>query len=905
MTLRKHILIGSVSTLALAGATAPAWAAAGDQTQPPEIVVTGLKQSLQRAISVKRHADNQVEAISATDIGKLPDKNVADTLTRLPGVNVSSTASGEGGFDEADRVSIRGTSPSLAETTIDGHNVSTGDWFILDQYQTVGRSVSYELLPAEIVQGVTVYKTQDAQQLEGGVAGAVDVQTRSPLDLAQTYTVEMQAQGAYNTNTGNTKPQFNALLGWKAPDDTLGVLLQGFYEERDSRRYGQETLGYTPIAAGMPIATANPSLIGVQAPTLIGASLFTQDRTREGLDGSIQWRPTNQFELKLSGFYSTMNATNDNWNYMYWGVHELSNNLPSSYKVVNNTLVGAVWPGSYNGTPVDGLIVDTITRPNENSNSYYINLDGKYEVNSHLTFKGQVGYTQGAGNTPSAPSFEVDGDTQGISYAPSGNGWSVQTPFNVTSPNGLNNDWAWNELFVELDKELYGKVDGDYSFGDTGLKDILFGVRASDHTRQVDGWDRGCTLGITSTGADDCYGATPLPYSSIGPTAYPGGYTASALGIPGLLIPLMGNPALVGQIVNAIPNSQRGDIAHTVQPINYYWMGSFKVHEIDTEGYLEAKFGFDKLHGNIGVRLADTQENSYVNSTSASPDSVAVTTSAYGPYFIDHISHDYLDVLPSLNLTYDLSSDFLLRFSAEEALSRPDYSALGGTVSLTDLTLTGSGGNANLKPVKGEVYDLAAEWYYAPSSLVAVSLFHDDFSSYISYGVSNETFVDQLLTGQGNPVYETYRISSPINTTAELSGVELQWQQPLAYGFGVQTNATYVSSQAGANQPMVGTSKWTANAVAYYENKQVSVRLAYNYRSSYYVGVDRATPETAEGLGGLDATLEYNLTSKISFSVDGLNLTNDLVKYYAANPSQPRATYDNGTQVFFGVRAKF
>ena len=904
MTLRKHILIGSVSTLALVGMTAPAWAA--DDSAAPTIVVTGIKQSLQRAISVKRRSDNQVDAISATDIGKLPDKNVADTLTRLPGVNVSSTASGEGGFDEADRVSIRGTSPSLTEVTIDGHNVSTGDWFILDQFQTVGRSVSFDLLPAEIVQGVTVYKTQDASQIEGGVAGSVDVETRSPLDLAQHYTVEAQAEAAYNSNSGNTKPQFNGLLGWKSADDTFGILVQGFYEERDSRRYGQETLGYTPISAGMPLATAHPELIGVEAPTLIGSSLFEQDRKREGVDGAIEWRPTDKIELKLTGFYSTMDATNNNWNYMYWGSHELANNLPTSYTVSNNTLTSAVWPGSYNGTPVDGLVVDSITRPHASADSFYYNLDGKYEVTDNLTIKGQIGYTQGTGNTPQEPAFEVDGDTAGISYAPSGNGWSVQTPFNTQSPNGLNNDWAWNEVFQELDKETYGKVDGDWKFGDGVVKDLLFGARVADHTRNVEGWDRGCTLGVTSTGADDCYGATPLGYSAINPTPYPGGYTASDLGVPGLLIPLMGNPSSVDQIVNAVPNTQRGAVPHIVQPINYYWMGSFKVHEIDTEGYVEGKFGGDKWHGNLGLRISDTQENSFVNATSPTADSTYVTSSAYGNYYIDHISHDYLDILPSLNFTYDLTKDVLLRFSAAETMSRPDFSALGGTVSLTDLTLTGSGGNANLKPIKGEVYDAAAEWYYGPSALAAVSVFHDDLSSYVSYGTTSETFVDQLLTGQGGtPVYSTYRISSPVNTTAELSGVELQIQQPLAYGFGVQTNATYVSSSAGDNQPMVGTSKWTYNAVGYFENKTLSVRLAYNYRSKYYVGVDRATPETQEGYGALDATVDVNLTSKVSLTFDALNITDSLLKYYAANPTQPRAVYDNGSQFFFGVRAKF
>src|SRR5215469_13823728 len=170
----KHTLVASASAAAILCAAAPALADTATATATSqELVVTGIKESLQRAIQIKRDNVNQVEAVTATDIGKLPDLNVADALQRLPGVNTSSAASGEGGFDENDRVSVRGTSPSLTQVTVNGHAIATGDWFILDQFQTVGRSVSFTLLPAEMVKSTTVYKTQDASLLEGGVAGSV------------------------------------------------------------------------------------------------------------------------------------------------------------------------------------------------------------------------------------------------------------------------------------------------------------------------------------------------------------------------------------------------------------------------------------------------------------------------------------------------------------------------------------------------------------------------------------------------------------------------------------------------------------------------------------------------------------------------------------------------------------
>ena len=255
MKLRTTMLIGTASFAAL-GFAAQSAMAADSATTVNEVVVPGIRQSLEKAIQIKRVNENSVDAISATDIGKLPDHNVADALQRLPGVAIQGAAGGEGGFDEADRVSIRGTSPSLTNVMVDGHDVSTGDWFILDQYSVVGRSVSFTLLPAEIVQNVVVYKTQDPSIMEGGVSGAVDIQTRDPLSLAKEFTFEGSAEAAYNTNQGQHgsqwQPQFNGLLGWKNADDTFGVILQGFYEKRSVVRYGQETLGYKPLPVPRP-----------------------------------------------------------------------------------------------------------------------------------------------------------------------------------------------------------------------------------------------------------------------------------------------------------------------------------------------------------------------------------------------------------------------------------------------------------------------------------------------------------------------------------------------------------------------------------------------------------------------------------------------------------------------------
>jgi len=927
MAFRKRLLIGSTSVAAMlcatpaladtatATTTSTATATATDTggNAVSEIVVTGIKQSLQKAIEIKRAAVDQVDAISAVDIGKLPDHNAADALQRIPGINTESAASGEGGFDENDRVSIRGTSPSLTQVTIDGHSVATGDWFILDQYQTVGRSVSFNLLPSELVSGEEVYKTQDATLLEGGVAGVVNLTTQKPLDFGKQFTVEASAEAAYESLSQSTKPQVDGLLSWHNADDTFGILVQGFYEDRTIRRYGQETLGYTAITATEPAGIAFPSLVGVQAPTLIGSTLFEQEKTREGGDLTVQWKPTEHAEITLNGFYSKLDASNVNDNYMYWGASEINGNggnegpgnVPTSFTVKNNTLVAAVWPGSHNGVTYDGLVVDNITRPHENSDTYYINLDGKFDLTDRLTVKGQIGYTAGNGDTPEQPAFEVDGDTQGISISQAGNGWVV-TPvgINPQSPAGLSDDWSWNVVLTSKDTETYGNVDGDYRLDDGVFKDVAFGFHANDHTRQVDAWDRGCTLGANGA----CYGSPTMPFSATNPTSYPSNYTGGALGVPGLLIPIAGNPTTIGQIIDAIPGGIRGPTSAILQPQNYYFPYAFKVQETDYAGYVMARVQGEGWRGNFGVRLVDTQENAFVNSPAPPTEGTftTVTTSAYGTYYVDHVNHDYFDVLPSANFTFDLQKNVALRVSAAETMSRPDYSALGGAVSLTDLTLTGNGGNPDLKPVKAAVFDGALEWYYAPTAVAEISLFYDDLSSYVGYEITPAVYANLQASGPSGPlVYSTFQISRPFNIAGQVKGVEMQIQQPLPYNFGFQANFTYADGSDANGQALVGTSKITYNVVGYYENKWLSARLAYTYRSSYYVGLDRSTPEQEAGNGSLDASVNFTLNRNVTLSVDGLNLTNSLLKYYAANTTQVRAVYENGTQVYAGIHFKF
>jgi len=238
----------------------------GDQT----IIITGIRASIQASLDSKRRNDMVSEVVTAQDIGKFPDKNVADSLGRLTGVNVVTGSAAAGGFGENSTVSIRGTDPTLNLTLLDGHSIATGDWFVLDQ-TSGGRSFDFSLLPSEIVGKLEVYKSSEADLPEGGIGGTINLHSRMPLDLPA-GTVSVTAQANYNDLADKWAPQISGLASWKNADHTFGILAAAFYQKRNFRRDGQEFLGYTSYNN---FGGSGKTAI---APNLIGEAFFRQKR---------------------------------------------------------------------------------------------------------------------------------------------------------------------------------------------------------------------------------------------------------------------------------------------------------------------------------------------------------------------------------------------------------------------------------------------------------------------------------------------------------------------------------------------------------------------------------------------------------------------------------------------------
>jgi len=860
------------------------------------VTVKGIRASLEHSIDTKRESTNHVEVVTAEDIGKMPDKNIADSLMRVPGVTTSSAGANEGGFDEKDRVSMRGTNPSLTQTLINGHTVSSGDWFVLNQSGTVGRSVSYTLLPSELVGSVVVHKTAEASQLEGGVVGSVDVITRKPLDFAKPFTGQASIGTVYADQPGKFDPQFNALMNWKNADDTFGVLVQAFYEQRHLRRDGVEVLGYDTFKAGNPIVTAHPDLLGVYYPILIGAALFEQERKRTGGYIELQWRPNDRFNADLSYFTSKMDAPNYNRNYMLWGSRIVGDGrLPSSYTVENNTLVAANWVGDGNPSHPYG-VYDQISRPDASADSDFLALDLDWQVADAFRLKGNFGKTRGHGKTPTQDVAEWD-IARGLGAGYQFNGIDDAPDFNLgteitNTPVNASLDWIFGTQNMNVkDEETWGQIDGQFDLDGDLLTHIKFGARWSEHKRSL----------------HDVIAQGPFA-SAFNPANWPSGYE----NYPGDF----GN-GLGGNFPSDVwyytPDQLAAfNAANTNRDptLRHYYFAEYDLDEKNSSVYVQADWEHGKWSGNFGVRFVHTDEH-IINNLDASPTTPgAITGSLFGAYIPTAFDNDYDDVLPSVNFRYDVRDDVVLRFAANKTMTRPDYSALAGNFSLSPpAVLTGIGGgsasNPDLKPVRSNNFDLSLEWYYAPEALLSVSAFYMDLESYIVPARITKVYqtFQPPAPPSGAPV--TYILSSYDNSSGEVQGIEVSWQQPIWGHFGIQANYTYADGEETGGGPLVGTSRNTWNLGGYYETDKWHARLDYNYRSEFFSGLDRATAFSQAGVGNLSGSVGYRFNDMFSVTFDALNLNNPTLRYFALNKDQPRSIYQSGRQYYLNLRVDF
>jgi iron complex outermembrane recepter protein len=893
MRIARSTLVGTAVAMALFGrngsvqaADAPAADSTDSSNTVEEVVVHGYRASLQASMETKREATGVEDVLTSEDVGKFPDKNVAEALQRLPGVVTTRD------FGEGERINVRGTLDTLTKATLNGHSLSTADWFILDQ-QNATRSFNYLMLPADLIGRTEVIKTAQADVEEGGIGGTVNIETRKPLDL-QAFTAYASLEAAHTALSDKTDPYMTGLVSWKDKDDTIGFLLAGIYQERHIRRDGFETLGYVPVSA------TDPTLM----PLAINSALFEQDRIRKGGNFDMQVKPTDQLEINFNGLLSIFDAENTNQS-MYGDLQRAVGNGGTLTNCVNvgGTCVAGTINSQNGGTSDVAYFYDSFHRIAK-STSENLDLAVKYTPTEQWTITGDVGYTQASGNTD--PQYFAEFDAPGsfnynlqhgfeLTPIPNAKGTTVS----FSNPNSWAFDFANDDIFTNDDHETYGYLDSEMKLDLGALKSIKFGAKFTNHFRDAAG-------DFTTYGAF----SAPILAQGIPTSAWQGGVSpsnfASTIASPGSQTSSwIVNPNFSQQVLSA-QELVSGRVPYPIQ--------GFSINEKTSGGYVMGNFGGDSWRGNAGVRFAHTIEDTTGALSVANPATPGAIANPFGAFIPASSSVNYNDVLPSMNLTYDVTPDFLARFAVAKVMSRPDFIAMVPLVSLNPGALSGTAGNPNISPYRAWQEDLSFEYYPDKNTAYTVAFYYKDLKSFI---VDQPTQEILPFSGQTAPSATCTTVAANLfncpfiidnkanSNGGTLKGVELGITQPVWGGFGVQGNYSYSDATLRNGEPFPGNSRNTYNFTAFFENQLFSARMSWTQRSKFFLSFDRNSDLDEGALTSLDASAAYNVTNYLAVTFEAQNLTDAKVVQYDNTLSNPRAIYDNGRVYFAGVKLRF
>jgi iron complex outermembrane recepter protein len=887
--------VGTAVAMALFGrnaaaraAEAPA-AASPDDSSVEEIVVHGYRASVRESLETKREATGVEEVITAEDVGKFPDKNLAEALQRVPGIVTQRD------FGEGERINLRGTLTTLTNATFNGHALSTADWFILDQ-QNATRSFNYLMFPSDLIGKVEVQKTAQADVQEGGIGGTVNIQTRKPLEL-DPYTAFASLEGAYTSASKKYDPYGTALLSWHDSNNMIGVLVAGLYQERHIRRDGFEILGYAPLSQ-----TAAGSTDKNLVPTLINSALFQQDRVRKGGNFDIQFKPIEQLEFNLNGFLSIFDAENTNQSYLVDPQRAIANGGTLTNGVLDHgAYVAGTVSSAAGGTSDFGVFYDSFHRLAKTS-SHNIDLDTKYTPTDTLTVHLDFGYTDAVGKTdpqyfpefgaPATFSYDFRHGIQ-VAMLPNAKGTTVDW----TNPNSFVFDFANDDVFLNKDKEAYLYLDAEQKLDIGVLKSVKVGFKASNHERDA-------------SGDFTTYGGFYRPINTLPASDFAGGLT------PG---DFLHNIASAGSLTQAwiVDPAKAQAILSQQEAISGripYPQGGFTAQEKTQGGYVMANLGGERWRGNVGVRLVHTDQITTGAVFVADPNQPGVIANPFGAYIPTAAERTYNDVLPSLNLAYDITPDVVARFAAAKVMSRPDFTDMVPRTTLNVGALTGSAGNPNIDPYRASQADLSFEWYPNKDTAYSLAFYYKSIKSFI---VDKPVAEVLPFSGDSAPSAACATVSAnlfncpyTVNVRSnggggKLKGVELGITQPIWGGFGLQANYTYSDATLDSGDPFPGNSKNTYDFTGFFENNLVSARLSWTQRSNFFVTFDRTSNLYETANTSLDAAASVNVTKYLAITAEAQNLTDSKIVQYADYLSHPRAIYDNGRVYFAGVKLRF
>jgi TonB-dependent receptor len=949
MRISSHATGIGCALLLSVGSTTVTMAAEGDNIE--EVVVTGIRHGIEDAIEIKRDNGSIVEAISAEDIGKLPDTSIADSISRLPGLT-SQRAEGR-----ASAISLRGTDPGFTTALLNGREqVSTGD----------NRSIEFEQYPSELLSAVVVYKTPDSGLVGQGLAGTIDLRTTRPLNYGR-RTMAFNLRGEANSH--NDLGADSDEMGYRASfsyidqfaDDTLGITfgvarLVSPLATRGAGTYEPWHANGTPGAGNdNPTGVMNPG-VGPDVFITNGIKVRTDmgDNRRDGAMAALQWRPSENFTSILDAYY-TQREQVDN-------ARSLEVNL-GDYPAP--CCDGAFLPGTQfgyaNPTIRDNTVVaaDLLQRVPLARNFLFKTQDrilalgwNNEWVAGDWTFTADISHSNAKRNEQQ---YETNAQIAPLTNAAPGTPRNVYDTgtFSITDDGmprlRFNRNYA-DPAAVQVGPTIYGagyskiprvtdeltsgRIDVAYAFNRWWMSDVVFGANYSDREKdkvQPEGGLNTINGGYFQIAGDHLESPTNLSYAGAG--------NALAWNVSEVL------GAYYQPIVYGSPDDPNFSYL-----IGKNWNVQEKVGTAFVRGSLDHELSSSvTLKGNVGLQFVNTDQSSSALRRDAA-NNVAV------PF---EQGKKYDDVLPAINLAFMLPSQQAIRVGIARELARARMDQLKASSELSagilngGLTPSGTGGNPLLDPWRANAFDVSYEKYIGTGAYVSVAAFYKDLRTYIYNQVDanhdfSEFMADLPYCYLGNTnntpstaddtcppvVTTTGNFSQPINGKGgDLKGVEISTSLTgdlvgdALSGFGVILSYAHTESGITIQDPpgnnfltgnglgtipLPGLSEDVWSATLYYEHSGFSARIGTRARSKYIGEVTNfANDRSLKYVRGdqiTDAQIGYEFgpgrMQGLSLLLQVNNLTDEPYIAYAVSETRQQDFQEYGRQILLGVNYK-
>ncbi|MFN3667845.1 MAG: TonB-dependent receptor [Brevundimonas sp.] len=924
------VAAGAVGLLAMAGAASAQNAPQEDVAEIDEIVVTGIRSSIESSIASKRDNDSIVEVVTAEDIGKLPDVSIAESLARLPGLT-AQRLDGRGQV-----ISIRGLSPDFTTALLNGREqVSAGD----------NRGVEFDQYPSELLGSVLVYKTPDGSLIGQGLAGTADLRTIRPLEygrqaIALNARYEWNDYGALNSGTEDTGQRLSVSYIDQFMDGRLGVVLGYAHMSTPYQAERFNAWGYPNSGPGGSL------LIGGAKPYVQSSELV-----RDGYMATVEFRPHDRWHSTFDAFYSEFDNTQILRGVEFplaWGGS--SESVAGACLASGNTQTATCRPGPSlrpGATVEDGMVVagvfdnvKGIVRNDGNRRTAELTSVGwnnVFAIDDNWTASLDLSYskadrTDTVLETNAGTGRNVTGALDSLTFRTTPQGttfsslldYSDPTVILLTSaqgwgggvyPSGVEGgqDGFINSPSVVDDlRSIRGEMAGDINAGP--FNRVTFGINVTNREKELT-LER-YYLTLTANRNDPLHNTsvpvpsqfllepTQLDFLGIGPVISYDPFALVESGIYTLLAPQDDNLLAFG----------------------------WSVEEQVTTSYIKADVDTEVagmvVTGNVGLQLVHTVQSSDGRAAAGNPAAPVPVSGG----------DRYNEVLPSLNLNFQVRDDLHVRLGLAREMARPRMDQMRasvnvdfnqGRVTSTDVNESpwgGSGGNPELRPWIANAADVSIEKYFGRRGYVSLALFYKDLESYIYDQQTLTDFSGYPYEGTIAPVLRQGFLSKPQNGEGGvIQGVEfavsvpfdLVWE-PLE-GFGATFSASYTDSNIIQNPgspstPLPGLSETVGNLTVYYERNGFQARISNRYRSEFLgelsgVGTDRIQ-RMVDAESVVDAQIGYEFQAGplegLSVLAQVNNLTDEQFKTFENDDSRRVIDYQQyGRTFLLGVNYRY